>query len=103
MPFGGEVGDPTEQLAAKRAEAGKNIQLIEQTMVETITMCKDGHGNKIYDGDWETKLYPHMIKAITTAGITYDYLYGLMDIPVSRNGFNNLRRYFFFLLDKNKS
>jgi hypothetical protein len=78
------------------------MQLIEQTMFEAIATTVDGRCNPIYDGDWEIDLYPFMMEAVTNTDITYTYLYH-KGIPISLNSFNCIRRYFYFLLDKNKN
>ena len=102
MPHGSGTGDPTEILAEERAEASTNSQLIEQTLIQAITTLKDGNGNYICGDEWEMDIYPQIMKAITCPDITYNYLWQKMGISVSVGVFNNIRRYFYYLLDKNK-
>ena len=102
MPHGNGTGDPTEALVEERVEASANSQLIEQTLIQAITTLKDGKGNYICGDEWETRIYPQTMKAIICTDITYTYLWQKMDISVSKNVFNNIRRYFYYLLDKNK-
>lgn len=103
MPFVGGISDSTSDLATRRAELSKKCEAIEQTMILAITTLKKGKTSKlVYDGDFQD-LYDHMIKAVTEDGITYNYLFQRMSIPIGRDGFYLMRRYFFFLLDKYKS
>jgi len=82
--FGGRRGsgfsDRTADLGIKKARLAMDIQLIEQTALETDGEC-----------------YPFLIKNVTE-GVPYEYL----DIPFSRAGFYAIRRKFFFILDKKK-
>jgi hypothetical protein len=103
MPFVGGISDSTCNLASRRAELSKKCEIIEQTMILAITTLKKGNTSKLlYDGDYKD-LYDHMIKAVTEEGITYNYLFQRMNIPIGRDSFYMMRRYFFYLLDKFKS
>jgi hypothetical protein len=103
MPFVGGTSNSTLCLATKKVELQKNCDLIENTMIQAIKTLKKGNTSKnIYDGNYKD-LYDHMIKSVTNDDINYTYLDEIMNIPIGRDSFNNLRRYFFYLLDKNKN
>lgn len=103
MPFVGGITDSTCNIATKRDELFKKCEAVEQTMILAITtLCKGNTSKLVYDGDYQD-LYDHMIKAVTEEGITYNYLFQRMNIPIGRDSFYLMRRYFFFLLDKYKS
>lgn len=103
MPFTGGTSNTTQELAVRRELLMKKCEIVELTMMETIAKAKKGNTNKmVYDGAAED-LFPHMIKAVTNEEVTYTYLDKVMNIPIGRDSFNNLRRYFYFLLDKNKT
>lgn len=102
MPFVGGISDSTQCIAAKRIELSKNCELIERTIVETITTLKKGHSKEyLYNGDY-LDLYEHLLKAVTNEGITYVYLSEIMNIPIGRDAYYKFRKYFYYLLDKNK-
>lgn len=103
MPFTGGITDSTQCLAMLRMELEKNCEVVEQVMIKAITTLKKGNTSKLlYDGDFQN-IYDHMIKAVTNEDINYTYLDQVMNIPIGRDGFYKLRRYFYFLLDKSKS
>jgi hypothetical protein len=103
MPFSGGVSNSTQCLAMLRAELEKNCEVVEQTMIEAITTLKKGNTSKyLYDGDYQD-IYDHMIKAVTNDDISYTYLDQVMNIPIGRDSFYKLRRYFYFLLDKTRT
>ena len=102
MPFTGGISDTTQDLASKRIELEKNCALVERTMMEAITtLRKSNSGNYLYDGSVQD-LFDHMIKAVTNEDVTYTYLDQIMNIPVGRDAFYKIKRYFFFLLNINK-
>ncbi len=79
------AGRPTEQLAIRRSDLSKSIQKIEQSAKEAID-------------DEETPIYKMLLFAVTTDGVTFNYLKGRMEIPCSRNYFYERRRRFYWLL-----
>ena len=106
MPISKNISDSTSDLAIKRIPWQDKCEVIEQTMILAITTLEKGNTNKlVYDGDYQD-LYKHMIMAVTEDGITYNFLSSEKmkpPIPIGRDSFNMMRRYFYFLLDKNKS
>lgn len=84
MPNGsGKTSNQTEELAIKRQELFKKCELIEQTAIEA-------------DGD----LYQYIIKNVCyDKPVDYLITHGM---PCSAPSFYDKRRYFFYLLDKNK-
>lgn len=103
MPFVGGISDSTSNLALRRVELSKKCEVIEQTMILAITtLCKGKTDKLVYNGDYQD-LYDHMVKAVTEEGVTYDYLFCKMAIPIGRDSFYLMRRYFYYLLDNNKS
>jgi hypothetical protein len=102
MPFVGGISDSTANLAMRREILFRNCQVVEQTMIQAITTLKKGNTKEyVWNGDFQ-ELYPHMIKSITNEDINYDYLFLNMNIPIGRDTYYQIRRYFYFLLDKNK-
>lgn len=103
MPFTGGISDSTQNIAMKREALSRNCQLIEQTMIQAITTLKKGNTSKyLYDGDFHD-LYDHLIKAVTNDDISYTYLDQVMNIPIGRDAYYKFKRYFYYLLDKNKN
>lgn len=82
MPTSGE--DATQALAIRRAELHKKCKLIEETAMQA-------------DGN----MYQYIIKSVTEE-VPCWYLEEIMGMPYCRKDFYAARRYFFFLLDKNK-
>ena len=84
MPNGsGHTSNQTEELAIKRQELFKKCELIEQTAIEA-------------DGD----LHQYIIKNVCyDKPVDYLITHGM---PCSAPSFYDKRRYFFYLLDKNK-
>lgn len=84
MPNGsGKTSNQTEELAIKRQELFNKCELIEQTAIEA-------------DGD----LYQYIIKNVCyDKPVDYLITHGM---PCSAPSFYDKRRYFFYLLDKNK-
>lgn len=77
-------GNPQEDLAIRRTELQKRCKIIEQTAKQA-----------------DPELYQYIIKAVTEE-TPYWYLRDIMGMPRCRDDFYASRRYFFFLLDKNK-
>lgn len=101
MPFIDGISNTTCDLAISRVELQRNCQLIEQTIIEAICTIRKGDSGRYLYKDFNM-LYDHMLLAVTSEDITYDYLYMMRNIPISRDAFYSLKRYFFCLLDKNK-
>lgn len=81
-PFGSS--DQTGNLATERVELQKKCELIEQTAIEA-----------------SADLYQYIIKAVCYE-VPVHYLISVEEMPLGKSAFYELRRYFFFLLDKNK-
>lgn len=77
---GNAFSDRTANVAIKKAKLSAELQMIEQSALET-------------DGE----LYQYILKSVTD-GIPYEYL----DIPFNRSGFYVLRKRFFGILDKKR-
>ena len=84
MPNGsGKTSNQTEELAIKRQELFKKCELIEQTAIEA-----------------DEDLYQYIIKNVCyDKPVDYLITHGM---PCSAPSFYDKRRYFFYLLDKNK-
>lgn len=76
--------DKTGNLAIRRVELKKKCEIVEKTAKEA-----------------NEELYQFLIKGICY-GVSYNYLLAFDGIPMSRSSYYELRRYFFYLLDKNK-
>lgn len=83
-PMGTGKSDSTANLAIRRAELQKKCELIEQTAIET-----------------DAELYQYIIKSVCFEK-PFWYLRDIMRIPCSERSFYDRRRYFYYLLDKNK-
>jgi hypothetical protein len=102
MPFGGGTSNSTMDMAMRRELLFQKCQTIEQTMIEAITTLKKGDTNcLLYDGDYQD-IYNHLIKAVTNDDVNYTYLWEVMNIKIGRDAFYQFKRYFYYLLDKNK-
>lgn len=80
MPHGSGTGDRTANQAETKAQLRSDIELIEQTAIQT-----------------DSTLYNYLISNVTD-GVGYDYL----DIPVSHSAFYRMRQRFFYLLSQKK-
>lgn len=80
-----ETGDPTQQLAMRRAMLEKNCQLIEQTAI-----------------DADSFIHPYILKAVTDENVTYRYLKMVMGIPCGKKMYYDRRRKFYWLLNQKK-
>ena len=102
MPFVGGISDSTGNLAIRREMLFQKCQYVEQTMIQTITTLKKGNTSKLlYDGDYQD-IYDHLMKSVTMKDMNYTYLDEVMNIPIGRDAYYLFRRYFYFLLDRNK-
>lgn len=81
-PFGNS--DQTGNLATERVELQKKCELIDQTAIEA-----------------SADLYQYIIKAVCYE-VPVRYLQMVDGMPCSTASFYDARRYFFYLLDKNK-
>jgi hypothetical protein len=78
------VSNPQEELAIRRTELQAKCELIEQTAIQA-----------------DTGMYQYIIKSVTEE-VPCWYLEEIMGMPYCRKDFYAARRYFYFLLDKNK-
>lgn len=84
MPHGkNKVSNPTLDLAERRAELSKKMDL--------IIKCSEEAG-----GD----LSEYIFKAVTNESVTYESLTALLQMPCGRTLFYERRRKFYFLLAK---
>lgn len=81
LPKGNTPGNPTEKTAIKNMMLQRDIELIEQTVMEA-----------------DATIYKWLLKNVTQ-GISYEYLNG---VPKNRTDFYCSRRYFFYLLSQKK-
>lgn len=86
MPYckTGSTSDQTANLAIKRAEIQKKVDIIENTAKEAS------------DDFWE-----YIIKSVCYE-MPFWYIRDIMNAPIGQNSFYNIRRYFFYLLDQKK-
>lgn len=78
---GGRTSDRTADMAIKKAELQKDLELIEQTAIEA-----------------DAEIYQYIISHVAD-GIPFEYL----GVPSSRATFYRRKRKFFWLLDKKKN
>lgn len=84
MPMATTRENTLESLAVRRSELEEKCKIIEQTAKQA---------------DYE--LHQYIIKAVTEE-TPFWYLRDIMGMPRCRDDFYAARRYFYFLLDKNK-
>ena len=84
MPMSTGAGNDTLDLAMRRIELESKCKLIEQTAIQA-----------------DSDLYQYIIKSVTEESPCW-YLEQIMGMPSCRKDFYASRRYFYFLLDKNK-
>lgn len=84
MPLATSGENATEALAIRRAELSSKCDVIESTAKQA-----------------DKVLYQYIIKSVTEE-VPCWYLEDIMGMPCCRKDFYAARRYFFFLLDKNK-
>ena len=102
MPFSGGISNSTQSLAIQREVLFQKCQTVEQTMIKAITTLKKGSTDKLlYDGDYQD-IYDQLIKSISNEDVNYTYLWKVMNIKIGRDAYYQFKRYFYFLLDKNK-
>lgn len=83
MPHGSGVGDPTNQLATRRAMLSAKCELLENTAKEA-----------------DSSLWQYILKDVTDENVSYTYLKQIMSIPCGKNYYYDKRRKFFYLLSK---
>ena len=76
--------DQTSELAVRRVTLQRKCEMVEQTAVQA-----------------NAELYPYIIKSVCYE-MPFTYLQAKEEMPCSRAAFYDARRYFFYLLDKNK-
>lgn len=79
------TSDQTGNLAIRRVELQKKCELIEQTAIQA-----------------NSDLYQYIIKSVCYEH-PFWYLQDIMGMPCSQRAFYDARRYFFYLLNKNKT
>jgi hypothetical protein len=84
MPMSTSRGNPMEELVIRRTDLDEKCKIIEQTAIQA-----------------DSELYQYIIKSVTEE-VPYWYLRDIMGMPRCKDDFYASRRYFFFLLDKNK-
>lgn len=83
MPGATKQSDQTSDLAMRRVELEKKIDLVERTAKEA-----------------EPELEKYILAAVTNYGVTYTYLREFMGIPCGKNMYYEARNRFYWLLDK---
>ena len=78
----GTPGDPTASQAMRLKDIGERIELIRQTAYET-----------------EPLLYPYLLDAVTTEGLTFDMLKA-RGMPCERDMYYDRRRRFYWQMSK---
>ena len=84
MPSSGNIGDPTANLAMRRAGLESKVDVIERTAKEAAP-----------------QLWEYIIQSVCY-GKPYHYLVAKMGMPSSDKPFYTQRRYFFYLLDRRR-
>ena len=79
------TSNPQEELAIRRVELQRKCELIEQTAIQA-----------------DAELYQYIIKSVTE-NVPLWYLRDIMGMPRCKDDFYAARRYFFFLLSRNKN
>lgn len=79
----GANSDATQSLAVRRAEWSRKCELVENTAKEV-----------------DPVLAKYILKAVTTEGISYNYLSCVMGIPCGKELYYKSRRKFYYLLSK---
>lgn len=77
--------DATANLAIRRVDLQKKCELIENTAIQA-----------------SADLYKYIIKSVCYE-ISVDYLITCEEMPIGKSAFYEIRRYFFYLLNKNKA
>lgn len=76
--------DATANLAIRRADLQKKCELIEHTAIQA-----------------SADLHKYIIESVCYE-LSVDYLITCEEMPIGKSAFYEVRRYFFYLLDKNK-
>lgn len=83
MPHGTGTGDPTSNLAIRRAMLEERCKLIEDTAKEA-----------------DPELWKYVLKGVTDENASYTYLRQVMNIPCGKNYYFEKRRKFYYLLSR---
>ena len=83
MPRGNGTSRSLEDTALRMASLEAKIKRVERAANEADPI-----------------LAPYLLKAVTRTGINYDYLRQVMRIPCGRRQYYNLRRRFFWILNR---
>ncbi len=83
MPHGTGIGDPTKNLAIRREDLSRQCEIIEETTKEA-----------------DAEIWEYILKGVTDASASYNYLRTVMNIPCGRNYYHTKRRKFYYLLSK---
>lgn len=98
MPFWSGITNSTLSLAMKKIFLQKECELLEQSIIEAVaTIWKEDN----VEGNLE-RMFSLMTTAVTE-DYRYTYMYQVLEIPCSREEFNNIRRYFYYILSEKKS
>jgi len=85
MPVHHDNGDPTQQLAMRRAMLEDNCRMIEQAAQEA-----------------DPNICQYILKAVTDESATYWYLKTVMGIPCGRTMYYDRRKRFYWLLSQKR-
>lgn len=73
----------TERMALRIIDLQNKCELVEQTAIEA-----------------DNEIYQYILVAVTTEGVTYNYLKTNEGLPCGKNMYYNRRRKFYYLLSK---
>ena len=83
MPHGSGTGNPTGDLAIRRAKLSEQCKVIEETAKEV-----------------DSELWEYILKGVTDENASFNYLSQIMNIPCGKNYYFERRRKFYYLLSK---
>lgn len=83
LPHGANISDQTGSLAARRADLARKCEAIEQAAIESDPI-----------------IYPYILQAVTSRGVTFHYLKTMSGIPCERDMYYDRRRKFYWILSK---
>lgn len=83
MPHGSSTGNPTEVLAARRAELSRKVEEIERTAKEA-----------------DPELWEYILKGVTEEYADYNYLSTVCNMPCGSRKYYASRRMFYYLMSK---
>ena len=83
MPRGTGSGDSTANAAIRLHELKRKIDTVEKVAKAT-----------------DETIWEYILKAVTTEGITYNYLHQVMGIPCGKDMYYDRRRRFYWLMSK---